>query len=175
MLISSFFAPRYWPQSALPSYRYIPGKTKKEEKRFDLPSFSLEERHSSLLARHPAYLYGIDLYHHSFFYEAHEMWEQIWLALGKGTAEKKLLQSLIQNAAALLKMRMGQSLPAKRLSLNALRLLEEVSGSRTFLVVMDLRLDLLQSELRRVYQAFWNGEEDQQVLDAPRLALVSFQ
>jgi hypothetical protein len=53
------------------------------------------------------WLYGVDLFNHFYFWEAHEAWEGLWAACEPDVPLKRLLQGLIQIAAALLKTHMG--------------------------------------------------------------------
>jgi hypothetical protein len=62
-----------------------------------------------------AYLEGVDLYNHGFFWEAHEVWEGLWNAHGKRGVEASFLQGLIQVSAAMLKMETGEREGARRL------------------------------------------------------------
>lgn len=62
-----------------------------------------------------AYLYGHILLKHGFCWEAHEVWEAVWLNCAPNSAEKVLLQALIQQANARLKRQMAAERAAKRL------------------------------------------------------------
>jgi predicted metal-dependent hydrolase len=53
----------------------------------------------------PQYLRGIELFNAARFYEAHEVWEEIWLTASG--ADRQLLHALIQTAAALLHVQRG--------------------------------------------------------------------
>jgi hypothetical protein len=63
----------------------------------------------------PAYAYGLRLYAHGFFWEAHEVWEAVWLATAPNSQERYLLAGLIQLANACLKLEMAQPKAAFRL------------------------------------------------------------
>ena len=60
--------------------------------------------------------YAADLFNQRFFWEAHEAWEGLWRAAGRGTPRGDALQGLILLAAALLKDSMGQATSAARLA-----------------------------------------------------------
>ncbi len=62
-----------------------------------------------------AYLYGHDLLDAGFNWEAHEVWEVVWLAAPANSAERVLLQALIQLANARLKLSMGRENACRRL------------------------------------------------------------
>jgi len=54
-----------------------------------------------------AFRFGIDLFNSGFFWEAHEVWEPVWMALPPNSAERTACRSLIQGANACLKLRYG--------------------------------------------------------------------
>ena len=53
---------------------------------------------------HARYQYGIDLFNHGFWWEAHEAWEAVWQASNRQSLIGPFLQGLIQYAAFLLKV-----------------------------------------------------------------------
>jgi hypothetical protein len=63
---------------------------------------------TALLAADPRWLHALDLFNEGFSWEAHEAWEQFWHALGRTTAEARLVQGLIHLAAAAVKVREGK-------------------------------------------------------------------
>lgn len=72
-----------------------------------------------------AWLYGFRLYEEGFFWEAHEVWEPVWMGSAPNSAERHLAQGLIQLANACLKLNMGRKRAALRLVRDAgLRLAE---------------------------------------------------
>jgi uncharacterized protein len=120
---------RYCPHLPLPAGRYIPGRSPKEEHRKDLPKIKVEDLPPEQWQKNEAYLYGFDLYRHGFFYEAHEVWEELWHKMGHKTIPGLLLKALIQNAAVQLKMLSGDLKTAGRMRLRAGNLLEQVLAS----------------------------------------------
>lgn len=60
------------------------------------------------------YLYGVDLFNQAFFWEAHEAWEEVWHAVGKRTLPGRMVQGMIQVAAALLQRHRGIARGAER-------------------------------------------------------------
>ncbi len=103
--------PRY-SQKAFPRYRHIPNQTphpvidpkghsyqKGEEKPEHLPP--------EKWMQNDFYLYGVDLFNHGFWWEAHEAWETVWMTTQKNDLEGQYLQGLIQFSAALLKLFSG--------------------------------------------------------------------
>ncbi len=73
----------------------------------------------------PPYLHGLDLYASAYYWEAHEMWEPVWLATQPNAREHQLMVGLIQLANAALKLRMQQTNAAGRLARLALLQLGE--------------------------------------------------
>ena len=51
--------------------------------------------------------YAIDLFHHGYYWEAHETWEALWNAAGRQGEVAELLKGLIKLAAAGVKVRQG--------------------------------------------------------------------
>ncbi len=62
------------------------------------------------------YRYGWRLFEAGFYWEAHEVWECVWLAAPPNSRERLLLRSLIQFANAKLKQAMGQERAVARLA-----------------------------------------------------------
>lgn len=54
------------------------------------------------------YLRGIELFHHGYYWEAHEAWEPLWHALGRKGPGADAIKALIKLAAAGVKVREGQ-------------------------------------------------------------------
>jgi len=61
------------------------------------------------------YRYGHHLYAHAFFWEAHEVWEPVWMGCTPNSQERALVQGLIQFSNACLKICMGRHQAAFRL------------------------------------------------------------
>lgn len=124
---------RHAPHQALPKYRYIPGKGPKDEKRQDIPKFNLKKLNEENWKSNEAYLYGIDLFNHAFYYEAHEVWEELWHFTGRNTHEGKFLKAMIQCSAALLKSEMEELKPATRLMKSADKILASLKKKREWM------------------------------------------
>src|SRR5262245_27569835 len=116
-------APRYYPERPFPAYRYVPG----------LQPHPLRDPRGHSYQPHPHravarpwtisawrtladWLFGVDLFNAFFFWEAHESWEGLWAAQPRRSAAARLLQGLIQIAAALLKIHLGSLAGATTLS-----------------------------------------------------------
>lgn len=94
---------RYTPFE-LPNVAYVPGQTNRPK---DEPLEKEGVEPLSLSCRAPFenefFLFGIDLFNHHFFWEAHEAWETIW-HLEEDPALRNLIQGLIQLSGGYLKI-----------------------------------------------------------------------
>ena len=136
--------PRY-SQRPFPAYRYVPGLHPHPQR--DPAGHSYQPRPT--LARHAPWrpqdwqaledwLYGVDLFNHFFFWEAHEAWEGLWAVAPRATPPSLVLQGLIQIAAALLKTHMQVIAGARVLSAEGLKKLREVAPVEPRLLGLDL-------------------------------------
>ncbi len=102
--------PRRLPDLSFPAYRHRPGITPHPRRDPAGHSHGRPEPSSPPLGEiwreHRAWLAGIDLFHHGYWWEAHEWWEAAWRATQE-PSRRHLLQGLIQVAAALLKWDTG--------------------------------------------------------------------
>ncbi len=109
---------RYCPEVKLPSFAYQPGQPGDSGQR-PTRLESLQQRESpvplqqSMFRNHRGLAFGLDLFNHGFFWEAHEVWEQAW-TLSDGS-ERELLFGLIQLTAAALQRCLGKKEGAARL------------------------------------------------------------
>jgi hypothetical protein len=104
--------PRLVPDRPFPPYAYVPGRTPHPTRDPDGHSFGTEfERPEPPDPEEwracRDYLYGIDLFNHGFYWEAHEAWEGLWVACGRRGPTATYLQALINLAAAGFKARWG--------------------------------------------------------------------
>jgi uncharacterized protein len=103
---------RLVPEQSFPTYSYVPG-------RFPHP---VTDPHGHSFGAKPErpkpldpeqwrqcrlYLYGIDLFNHGYYWEAHEAWESLWHACGRSGRTGCFLKGLIHLAAAGVKVRQG--------------------------------------------------------------------
>jgi len=103
--------PRY-TQLALPPYSYVPGHAPHPASDPAGHMFGVEHRAASQLdpnawQQSQEYLYGIDLFNHGYYWEAHEAWESLWHAAGRQGQMADFLKGLIKLAAAGVKAREG--------------------------------------------------------------------
>ncbi|MBI1348759.1 DUF309 domain-containing protein [bacterium] len=58
--------------------------------------------------------HAIDLFNHGYYWEAHEAWEALWVAVGRSGPVADLLKGLIKLAAAGVKLRAGNAAGVQR-------------------------------------------------------------
>lgn len=103
--------PRYTKQS-FPKYRYVPKVHPHPEIHPKGHSYGKEAKPEKFIPpekwkQNDSYLYGVDLFNHGFWWEAHEAWERVWMTTKKKDEHGQFLQGLIQCSAALLKLFSG--------------------------------------------------------------------
>lgn len=109
----SFAIRRLVPDKPFPPYSYVNGKFP--------PPIRDPAGHSFGIAPMPCpppdpahwptcrpYLYGLDLFNHGYYWEAHEVWEQIWHAADRTGPVGSFIKGLIKLAAAGVKVREGR-------------------------------------------------------------------
>lgn len=106
--------PRLVPQEPFPGYAYIPGRFPHPTR--DPKGHSYGKGLEHIPPPDPdhweqcrLYLYGIDLFNHGYYYEAHEAWEAVWRACGLKGTTADFLKGLIKLAAAGVKARQGRA------------------------------------------------------------------
>jgi len=70
------------------------------------------------------YLYGIDLFNHHYWWEAHEAWEIVWKCVPRFSRSGLFLQGLIQITAAMLKSEQGLRQASERLARSGIEKLD---------------------------------------------------
>lgn len=109
-----FRPPRYLPETPFPPYAYVPGRHPHPVRdpaghmygQEDLPPYAVEPAHWRDCK---AFLHGVDLFNHGYYWEAHEAWEGLWRAYPPESNAARLLQGLIKLAAAGVKAREGRA------------------------------------------------------------------
>lgn len=136
--------PRYCPERQLPERPYVPGRGPHPSTSLttlpsepDPPSTWNGTEHS--LRSQPNYRWGIDLYNHGYYWEAHESWEALWIQATRGADVHTFLQGLIQCAAAALKARMDQPAACTALAKRGLAKLSGILESRERFADIDIR------------------------------------
>lgn len=121
---------RYYPDKDFPAIKYLPGMLNHPEKTGHLKNVDIP--HLCLNPVPWTFLYGIDLFHHSFFWEAHVYWETNWNAHHRNGPEADFLKALIQLAAAKVKLALNQEEVASQLLLRSIELLYREDLATTY-------------------------------------------
>jgi hypothetical protein len=167
---------------ALPAYRHVPGVTPHPERdeKGHLYGLSLSIG-AGVTAQNwkqnRAYLRGVDLYHQGYLWESHEAWERPWREAEPDSLEANLLQALILNSAALLKIHAGTTAGARKHSQAARWRLARVrakgyDGPRARFLGIDIA-DLIE-QIKRYYGPLWEAPEADAIRvrgRAPRIVL----
>lgn len=104
------------------------------------------------LAQCQAWLAGWELLDAGCFWEAHEVWEAVWLALPQNSAERRFVQAAIQLANGLLKQKMGRPRAALRLGELSRSGLVGLHGE-----VMGVRADSVRGRLDLLFAQIGGG------------------
>jgi uncharacterized protein len=129
--------PRLAPDRPLPPYSYVSGHAPHPVSHPDGHLFgsgvAVGVAPLDPLAWHDCeeYLYGIDLFNHGYYWEAHEAWEAVWHAAGRTGVTADFLKGLIKLAAAGVKAREASPAGAARHARRCRELVEAMDVSTT--------------------------------------------
>ncbi|MDD9908630.1 MAG: DUF309 domain-containing protein [Ahrensia sp.] len=98
-----------------------------------------------------AFQCGLHYLETGYFWEAHEVLEPVWLALPAGSAERFLVQALIQFANAKLKLEMQRPRAAKRICAIVGDLLSRIDGKSVLGLEISEILDRVDSFKREIH------------------------
>lgn len=136
--------PRLLPDTMLPPYTHVPGRTPHP---FSDPlGHSFQKRAETVTEPDPmhpadcrALLWGIDLFNNGYYWEAHETWEGIWQAAGRKGLVAAFFKGLIQLAVAGVKQYERKDEGMRRHAVRAVELFREVAQPLWFgLCIADL-------------------------------------
>lgn len=104
-----------------PTHAYIPGKSPRhDEAAFDqLRETATAAQNADELSKSDAFLVGLAYLRGGFYWEAHELFEPVWMALPNPSRERVFVQGLIQIANGYLKLKMDRPNAAGRLEVIA--------------------------------------------------------
>lgn len=138
--------PRYCPDQALPSYRYVPGLHPHPLRDSDGHSYNPAPRRYRRSAWSPTdwrhlveWLTGVDRFNTFYFWEAHESWESLWAAMPRISLPARVLQGLIQISGAMLKIHLGSVPGAALLARHGVERLSASVADSPHLMGLDLR------------------------------------
>ena len=116
MAIGSMLRPRWLPQKSFPPYAYLPGKKPHPVRDPTGHSYHVEPipvaAEASLGSE--TFLWGLDLFNHGYYWEAHEAWEGLWQGADRDGPLRMLFKGLILLSAAGIKIREGKHAAAVR-------------------------------------------------------------
>jgi hypothetical protein len=95
--IGSISRPRWLPQKSLPPYAYLPGKSPHPVRDPTGHSYHVEPILVAVAASLSldAFLWGLDLFNHGYYWEAHEAWEGLWQVADRDGPLRMLFKGLI--------------------------------------------------------------------------------
>ena len=133
-----------------PPHAYVPGRTARHpDDLFDPVKSSVHRGMSpGELENSAAWATGLRYYREGFFWESHEVLEAVWMATGPNSAERRMVQAVIQLTNAALKARMGRANATRRLCDIAAAHLSELP--RRAETVLGLSRGWVQAEIDRV-------------------------
>ncbi len=85
-----------------------------------------------------AFRYGIDLFNSGYFWEAHEIWEPVWMRLAPNSRERLAAQAFIQAANAFLKLATSRENAFQRVAGEAVRLGREACARGSVVLGVDV-------------------------------------
>ncbi len=114
MSTSSEPRPRLVPDRPLPPYTFVPGQAPHPRSdpaghQYARAPEPIDPLDPTRWPENVTYLYGIDLFNHGYYWEAHEAWESLWHGAGRRGHTADFLKGLIQLAVAGVKVRQGQA------------------------------------------------------------------
>jgi Domain of unknown function (DUF309) len=119
---------RWLPQKSFPPYAYLPGRSPHPVRDPTGHSYNVEPLpvapEASLTS--DAFLWGLDLFNHGYYWEAHEAWEGLWQVADRDNPLSMLFKSLILMSAAGVKIRERKNAAAARHAARAAALLREL-------------------------------------------------
>ncbi len=124
---------RLVPDEPFPPYSYVTGRFPHPTR--DPAGHSFGARPMPCPAPDPnrwrdcrPYLYGVDLFNHGYYWEAHEVWEGIWHACCRTGLTANFIKGLIKLAAAGVKAREGRHEGVRRHARRAADLFRQTAG-----------------------------------------------
>ncbi|UUO09109.1 DUF309 domain-containing protein [Blastopirellula sp. J2-11] len=150
---------RYVPHLQLPPYSYVPGMHVHPLSHPDGHSYQMHPPKLATpveLRTCECFLWGIDLFNTGYYWEAHEAWEAVWQALGRGGEQADAIKGLIKLAAAGVKAREGAPIGVARHAARALELLS--AADESILPIHLLAIRQLAADLTAHPDAYQNQE-----------------
>ncbi|WP_245475412.1 DUF309 domain-containing protein [Mesorhizobium sp. M1A.T.Ca.IN.004.03.1.1] len=116
MAIGLMLRPRCLPEKSFPSYAYLSGRQPHPVR--DPAGHSYDSEAMPLAAEasldSDMFLWGLDLFNHGYYWEAHEAWEGLWQVADRGGPLRMFFKGLILLSAAGVKIRESKHAAAVR-------------------------------------------------------------
>ena len=135
MAMGLMLRPRCLPQKNFPPYAYLPGKKPHPVRDPTGHSYHVEPIPVAAEALgSETFLWGLDLFNHGYYWEAHEAWEGLWQVVDRDGPLRTLLKGLILLSASGIKIPEGKHAAAVRHTGRAAALLRRLMKvpDRTF-------------------------------------------
>ena len=128
-------AARLLPDLAFPPFAYVPGRRARP------PAGHVAVQTSGW----ETFRWGVDLFNHGYYWEAHEAWERLWTASRAGSLRRLLLKGLILLSAAGVKARQDNPAGVRRHAARAGATFRRLAGSppQKIEAILGLSLPLL--------------------------------
>ena len=99
--------PRWLPQKRLPPYAYLPGQNPHPVRHPAGHSYHVEPIRvaAEVSLSSDAFVWGLDPFNHGYYWEAHEVWEDLWRVADRDGPLRMLFKGLILLSAAGVKIR----------------------------------------------------------------------
>ncbi|RJT26032.1 DUF309 domain-containing protein [Mesorhizobium waimense] len=136
MATGSTSRPRHLPEKGFPAYAYLPGRHPHPVRDPAGHSYRVEPMPvtaDASLGSDP-FLWGLDLFNHGYYWEAHEAWEGLWQVADRGAPSRVFFKALILLSAAGVKIREGKTAAAVRHSQRAAMLFRRLNGPSEHIV-----------------------------------------
>lgn len=119
----------------LPPHAYVPGSNARHpEDWFDALKATVRPDLSAASLHHTkAWRAGIVYFNAGFFWECHEVLEAVWMQTPNPSAEREMVQAIIQLANARLKLRMNRPRATRRLCVKVRAHLSGIGDDRVIL------------------------------------------
>ena len=120
---------RWLPQKRLPPYAYLPGKNPHPVRDPAGHSYHVEPIPvaAEVSLSSDAFLWGLDLFNHGYYWEAHEAWEGLWQVADRDGPLRMLFKGLILLSSAGVKIRERKNAAAARHAMRAAALLRQLT------------------------------------------------
>jgi hypothetical protein len=139
----------------LPETAHIPGINPRPDLMFleSVSAYALAVTDEKHWKTNLPWLYGLKLFNNGFYWEAHEVWETVWMNAPPNSPEKQFVQGVIHFANGLLKIRMSRpkaalklfALSTQDIEQAVLRRAEPDNQTYMGLVLADLRKNLVSA------------------------------